>query len=111
MRDPRRLPLCLHRRRSGLTFGAAALCRSRLGTVAAYSRVIVLDAGEVAEIDTPLALFDRPDSIFRGSACPSCRVPWRRPSTDPAHPFAPAVCDKAALSREDIVRIRAEGSA
>lgn len=41
-----------------------------------------MDAGQVAEFDTPLALFDRPGSIFRG------------------------MCDKANLSRADIVRIR-----
>lgn len=41
----------------------------RLGTIAFYDRIIVMDAGRVAEFDTPLALFDREDSIFRSSAC------------------------------------------
>jgi hypothetical protein len=42
-----------------------------------------MDAGQIAEFDHPLALFDRPDSIFR------------------------SMCDAAKLSREAIVRIRA----
>jgi ABC-type multidrug transport system fused ATPase/permease subunit len=54
----------------------------RLNTIVFYDRILVMDQGQVAEFDTPLALFDRPDSIFR------------------------AMCDKASLSREDIVRIR-----
>lgn len=37
----------------------------RLQTVAYYDRILVLDAGEVAEFDTPLTLFDTRDSIFR----------------------------------------------
>lgn len=48
-----------------------------------YDRIIVLDAGEIAELDTPLGLYDKPDSIFRG------------------------MCDAANLSREQIVSIRA----
>jgi ATP-binding cassette subfamily C (CFTR/MRP) protein 1 len=47
-----------------------------------YDRVLVLDAGQVAEYDTPLALFDKEDSIFR------------------------SLCREAGLSRADIVRIR-----
>ena len=41
-----------------------------------------MHAGEVAEFDTPLALFDKEDSIFR------------------------SLCDEAGLTRDDIVRIR-----
>lgn len=41
-----------------------------------------MDAGRVAEFDTPLNLFDRSDSIFR------------------------SLCDEANLSRQDIVKIR-----
>ena len=47
-----------------------------------YDRVLVMDAGRVAEFDTPLNLFDRSDSIFR------------------------SLCDEANLSREDIIKIR-----
>ena len=47
-----------------------------------YDRVLVMDAGRVAEFDTPLALFDREGSIFR------------------------SLCDEAHLSRQDILRIR-----
>ncbi|KAK4702568.1 hypothetical protein P7C70_g3660, partial [Phenoliferia sp. Uapishka_3] len=54
----------------------------RLATIAFYDRVIVMDQGRVEELDTPLALFDRTNSIFRG------------------------MCDKAHLTRDDIVRIR-----
>ncbi|EIW71607.1 hypothetical protein TREMEDRAFT_27765 [Tremella mesenterica DSM 1558] len=37
----------------------------RLQTVAYYDRILVMDAGQVAEYDTPLALFDEPGSVFR----------------------------------------------
>ncbi|KAF8527352.1 hypothetical protein JB92DRAFT_2698792, partial [Gautieria morchelliformis] len=47
-----------------------------------YDRVLVMDAGRVAEFDTPLNLFDRPDSIFR------------------------PICDETNLSRQDILKIR-----
>ena len=47
-----------------------------------YDRVMVMDHGKVAEMDTPLALFDKQDSIFR------------------------SLCNEAGLSRQDIVRIR-----
>jgi len=58
----------------------------RLNTIVYYDRVLVMDAGRVAEFDTPLNLFDNKDSIFR------------------------SLCDEASLTREDIVRIR-EGNA
>jgi len=41
-----------------------------------------MDAGVVAEFDTPLDLFDQEDSIFR------------------------SLCNEASLSRDDILRIR-----
>ena len=47
-----------------------------------YDRVLLMDAGRVAEFDSPLNLFDKEDSIFR------------------------SLCNQAGLSREDIVRIR-----
>lgn len=52
-----------------------------------YDRVLVMDAGEVAEFDTVLHLFDREDSIFR------------------------SLCNEANLSRVDILRIRAQSEA
>ena len=55
----------------------------RLNTIVYYDRILVMDAGKVAEYDTPLNLFDREDSIFR------------------------SLCNEAGLSRQDIVRIRA----
>ncbi|EMD36548.1 hypothetical protein CERSUDRAFT_115579 [Gelatoporia subvermispora B] len=58
----------------------------RLNTIVYYDRVIVMDAGQVAEFDTPLNLFDREDSIFR------------------------TLCNEAGLTRQDILRIRATGA-
>ncbi|KLO13407.1 multidrug resistance-associated ABC transporter [Schizopora paradoxa] len=55
----------------------------RLNTIVYYDRVLVMDAGRVAEFDTPLNLFDDENSIFR------------------------SLCDEAKLTRDDIVRIRA----
>ena len=47
-----------------------------------YDRIIVMDAGRVAEFDTPLNLFDDAASMFR------------------------SLCDEAGLTRQDILRIR-----
>lgn len=70
------------------TQGATLLCIAhRLNTIAHYDRVLVMDAGEVAEFDTVLHLFDREDSIFR------------------------SLCNEANLSRVDILRIRAQSEA
>lgn len=64
--------------------GSTLLCIAhRLNTIAYYDRILVMDAGRVAEFDTPLKLFDQEESIFR------------------------SLCDEAGLSRQDIVRIRA----
>lgn len=60
----------------------ALICPS-ISFQAFYDKVLVMDAGEIAEFDHPLALFDKPDSIFR------------------------SMCDAAKLSREAILRIRA----
>ncbi|KAJ6466582.1 ABC protein [Mycena vitilis] len=38
----------------------------RLRTIISYDRILVLEAGNIAEFDTPLTLYNRPDSIFRG---------------------------------------------
>lgn len=59
----------------------------RLNTVVYYDRILVMDAGKVAEFDTPLNLFDKEDSIFR------------------------SLCNEAGLSRQDIIRIRASVAA
>ncbi|KAF8235236.1 multidrug resistance-associated ABC transporter [Tricholoma matsutake] len=59
----------------------------RLNTIAYYDRVIVMDAGEIAEFDTVLNLFDREGSIFR------------------------SLCNEANLQRADILRIRADHKA
>ena len=47
-----------------------------------YDRILVMDAGKLAEYDTPLNLFDNEDSIFR------------------------SLCTEAGISRADIIRIR-----
>ncbi|KAG0138983.1 hypothetical protein CROQUDRAFT_55413, partial [Cronartium quercuum f. sp. fusiforme G11] len=52
----------------------------RLRTVINYDRIIVLDHGTIAEFDTPLNLFDRPDGIFKG------------------------MCDSSSITREDIIK-------
>jgi len=65
--------------------GSTLLCIAhRLNTIAYYDRVLVMDAGEIAEFDTVLNLFDKEDSIFR------------------------SLCNEAGLSRQDILRIRQE---
>ncbi|KAJ7589468.1 multidrug resistance-associated ABC transporter [Mycena floridula] len=56
----------------------------RLNTIAYYDRVIVMDSGKIAEMDTVLNLFDKEDSIFR------------------------SLCNEANLKRSDILRIRDE---
>ncbi|KAF9466028.1 multidrug resistance-associated ABC transporter [Collybia nuda] len=56
----------------------------RLNTIAYYDRVLVMDAGEIAEFDTVLNLYDNETSIFR------------------------SLCNEANLQRSDILRIRAE---
>ncbi|KAJ7224677.1 MRP-like ABC transporter, partial [Mycena pura] len=43
-----------------------------------HDKILVMDGGKVAEFDTVLSLFDRPDSVFRG------------------------LCEQASLSRADI---------
>ena len=49
-----------------------------------YDRIIVMDDGKIAEYDTVLNLFDKPDSIFR------------------------TLCDEASLERVDLLRLQAE---
>ncbi|KZS94671.1 ABC protein [Sistotremastrum niveocremeum HHB9708] len=38
----------------------------RLRTILSYDRILVLDAGQIAEFDTPLNLFAKDEGIFRG---------------------------------------------
>ena len=54
----------------------------RLSTIIGYDRIVVMNDGKVAEYDSPLALFDRPDSIFRG------------------------MCDRSGIKREEVVQAR-----
>ncbi|RXK34944.1 hypothetical protein M231_07815 [Tremella mesenterica] len=59
----------------------------RLQTVAYYDRILVMDAGQVAEYDTPLALFDEPGSVFR------------------------SLCEKKNLTRDSLQKIQADAKA
>ena len=58
--------------------GKTLLCIAhRLRTIIRYDRICVMDAGRIAELDAPLALFNRPAGIFRG------------------------MCDRSGIRRED----------
>ncbi|KAF8557120.1 P-loop containing nucleoside triphosphate hydrolase protein [Imleria badia] len=60
--------------------GRTILCIAhRLRTIISYDRICVLDAGTIAEFDTPANLFSTPGGIFRG------------------------MCDRSSISREDIL--------
>ncbi|KAJ5480698.1 hypothetical protein N7539_006592 [Penicillium diatomitis] len=60
--------------------GKTLLCIAhRLRTIIHYDRICVMDQGRIAEMDTPVALWDRPDGIFR------------------------AMCDRSGISRDDIL--------
>ncbi|KAJ7888008.1 P-loop containing nucleoside triphosphate hydrolase protein [Mycena leptocephala] len=50
----------------------------RLRTIISYDRILVVDAGKIAEFDTPLNLFNRNESLFR------------------------SLCDKSNITSEDI---------
>ncbi|KAF8896247.1 ABC transporter [Infundibulicybe gibba] len=50
----------------------------RLRTIISYDRICVLDAGKIAEFDTPSRLYDNPNGIFRG------------------------MCDRSSISFDDI---------
>ena len=51
----------------------------RLRTITGYDRICVMDAGTIAEFDTPANLFGIPDGIFRG------------------------MCERSSISLDDIV--------
>lgn len=60
--------------------GKTLLCIAhRLRTIIHYDRICVMDQGRIAEMDTPAALWDRSDGIFR------------------------AMCDRSGISQEDIL--------
>jgi ABC-type multidrug transport system fused ATPase/permease subunit len=60
--------------------GKTLLCIAhRLRTIIHYDRICVMDQGQIAEIDTPVALWDQTDGIFR------------------------AMCDRSGITREDIL--------
>jgi hypothetical protein len=58
--------------------GAHASPIDRLKTIIGYDRICVLDAGQIAEFDTPTALFKQKDGIFR------------------------SMCDRSSITAEDI---------
>ncbi|KAL5494990.1 hypothetical protein ACEPAI_452 [Sanghuangporus weigelae] len=47
----------------------------RLRTIISYDRICVLDAGRIAEFDTPSNLYQREDGIFRGM-CTQSSIAW-----------------------------------
>lgn len=47
----------------------------RLRTIINYDRILVLEAGEVVEFDTPLNLFNTADGVFR-SMCDNSGITW-----------------------------------
>ncbi|KAJ5675972.1 hypothetical protein N7462_008869 [Penicillium macrosclerotiorum] len=60
--------------------GKTLLCIAhRLRTIIHYDRICVMDQGQIAEMDTPLALWDNTDGIFR------------------------AMCDRSGITRDDIL--------
>lgn len=50
----------------------------RLRTIIGYDRICVMDAGQIAEFDTPMSLFNNPSGIFR------------------------SMCDRSSITAEDI---------
>ncbi|KAJ5287805.1 hypothetical protein N7478_003491 [Penicillium angulare] len=60
--------------------GKTLLCIAhRLRTIIHYDRICVMDQGQIAEMDSPIALYDKPDGIFR------------------------AMCERSSISRQDIL--------
>lgn len=60
--------------------GKTLLCIAhRLRTIIHYDRICVMDQGQIAEMDSPIALWDKADGIFR------------------------AMCDRSGISRDDIL--------
>jgi ATP-binding cassette subfamily C (CFTR/MRP) protein 1 len=52
----------------------------RLKTIIDYDRIVVMDQGRIAEIDTPIRLFENAGGIFRG------------------------MCERSGIRREEILR-------
>ena len=47
----------------------------RLRTIISYDRICVLDAGQIAEFDTPSNLYQKQGGIFRGM-CDQSSITW-----------------------------------
>ncbi len=61
--------------------GKTVLCIAhRLRTIINYDRICVMDAGRIAELDTPLALFEKEGGIFKG------------------------MCERSGIRRDDFLR-------
>lgn len=56
-------------------FNLIQLSVDRLRTIISYDRICVLDAGQIAEFDTPSNLYQQAGRIFRGM-CEQSSITW-----------------------------------
>ena len=93
--------LCIAHRRESIVImiTSTVLILFAVNTIAFYDRVLVMDRGRLKEYDTPLNLFDQPGTFF---SPPSVRILANKRLGSQFR----AMCDKAGLSRADIVKIR-----
>jgi ATP-binding cassette subfamily C (CFTR/MRP) protein 1 len=70
----------------------------RLWTIISYDRVAVFEQGKLAEFDTPLTLYDRGKDLPQG----------QDPAERGGQGLFYSMCEKAGISREEIVKAREE---
>lgn len=93
--------LCIAHRRKPImvVINSVVLILLVVNTIAFYDRVLVMDKGRLKEYDTPLNLFDQPGTF--PVPLSGCILANKLLGSQ----FR-AMCDKAGLSRADIVKIR-----
>lgn len=79
----------------------------RLWTIISYDRVAVFDHGKLAEFDTPLNLYDKGKNIQKGGENQSQVAQEEQQGGDSGALFF-SMCEKAGISREEIVKARQE---